>query len=248
MSLILPSTYKKYNSDIECPPPSFGSPQSKSTPKSNFNFEKDLQIDLKVNKVLFHTEAEKTLMRKIQRLEHEVKLMKSPEVIKFDNEILLKDVTTMHELESEKSNEVSKIEDVTEEAVVLDIEDEKKDKKEIRMKHPAVYPYQLPSGEYWSRLETIAEIHEIPEDLKPTYFLNVPNNARQVGTSSKLQNILGHEIDKILSETPDEILSTNPSDINTVKKYVYIKPKNEQEDENALLEAIFYDGNQEVLI
>lgn len=94
----------------------------------------------------------------------------------------------------------------------------------------------------FKRLETIAEVHNISEDFSPTEFISIPNNARQNCKSKELQEILGREIDSIIKHK-EEV-----GDDNDLKKYVFIKPKEEHNDHNSLVEAIVFNGNKEILI
>lgn len=75
---MLPNSYRKYNADIEIP--SFGSPQSKSTPlKKN-----TLPVD-PANKVLFHTENEKR-PSSIRKEKNQVQMKTVALVEKSENE------------------------------------------------------------------------------------------------------------------------------------------------------------------
>lgn len=107
---------------------------------------------------------------------------------------------------------------------------------------------KYPVGKYWKSLDTIVDVHPIINNLKPTYFISIPNNAEQVGLSHDLQRILGAEIDEILSTTS---LKENSCDVETEKsvtKYALIKPADEETSNDTLVEAIVYSGAKEILI
>lgn len=70
--LKLTRTYKRYNTDIECP--SFGSPQMQSTPNSNFKLplkKNTLPVNY-AKKVLFHYENEKPTSQSTNQKEKKV--------------------------------------------------------------------------------------------------------------------------------------------------------------------------------
>ena len=185
MPLKHPMTYRRYNSDIECP--SFGSPQSKSTP-----IKKDSVPVIPANsikKALFHSENEKPKKQ-----------------LSTDRKDIL-DVFV--EKKQPKIDEN-----------MIQIDDE------VRV------------GKYWTPIRTIAEVHDIPKDFKPSKYITVPSNVHQMGISDELQKVLGQEIDEIISESDSEgILNSS---------YLVIKPK-DHNNTDSLLDSILYSSSEERL-
>lgn len=188
--LKLPRTYRRYNTDIECP--SF-SPQTQSTPNSNYlkNHKPPLMKNAlpvnHANKVLFHYENEKLTSQK------DIKL------------------AALVEKEKPDKNEEVKIQ-IDEVACI---------------------------GKYWNKITTIAQVHNIPEDIESAQYINVPNNAKELGVSQEMLKVLGNEVDEIMSESDSD---SNPG---TAKPYLYIKSKEEYTNDESLIEAILFSSSNE---
>lgn len=190
MPLKHPITYRRYNSDIECP--SFGSPQSKSTPIKKDPLPVVPAIPLK--NALFHTENEK------------------PKTYS----------STKQKVKSSSSALVEKKEAKNEE-IKLQIDGE------------------VCVGKYWTPITTIAEVHDVPEEFKPSKFISVPSNAQQMGISDEMQKVLGQEVDEIISESDSE------NSLNSSSPYLFIKSKQDHNNTESLLEAILYSKSEERL-